>query len=156
MGPFEIKLYLANTINKEWDEQWPCESNAVYLVSEHRWEQTPTDKAHVLYIGSNTGTSSRFVTRIGDLIADMYGFYGEKTGHHSGGQTLWQWCNHRQIHPGDLWLAWAKTTCTRCAELHLYTSFSRAQKNDFNEHGLRNKNSPPACKLHNSIPAPTN
>ena len=90
IGPFQVKDYLANAINSGvWDERWPCVRDAVYLVSEHPWRLRPTDSTHVLYVGSNTGRSSRFVTRIGDLIADIHGSYGGGTGHHSGGQTLW-------------------------------------------------------------------
>src|SRR5580700_4006719 len=94
VGPFQIKTYLENAIEDGvWTRRWPCERGGVYLVSECQWEGSPTTDAHVLYVGSNTGESSRFVTRVGDLIADMHGFYGTKTGHHSGGQTLWRWCN---------------------------------------------------------------
>lgn len=105
-------------------------------------------RAEVLYIGSNTGSSSRFVTRVGDLIADMHGFWGGGTGHHSGGQTLWKWCNHNRVHPGDLWLAWAKSSCVRCDERRRYHEFPRATKDDFSTKGLLNKKSPPRCSQH--------
>jgi hypothetical protein len=40
-------------------------------------------------VGGNTGGAARFCTRIGDLVADMHGFFGNETGHHSGGITRW-------------------------------------------------------------------
>jgi hypothetical protein len=61
----------------------------VYIVSRRQWSKTPTDAAEPLYVGGNTGGAARFCTRIGDLVADMHGFFGNETGHHSGGITLW-------------------------------------------------------------------
>ena len=131
-----------------WRDRWPRERDAVYLVSEHQWTGQPDANAHILYVGGNTGETPRFVTRIGDLIADLFGFYGEATGHHCGGQTLWSWCEHHQFPPAKLWLAWGTSTCAHCAEKFLYDEFAKATKNLFDEKGLRNKISPPTCKAH--------
>src|SRR4051794_19543171 len=37
--------------------------------------------------GGTTGKSERFRTRVGDLLADLFGFYTTTTGHHSVGDT---------------------------------------------------------------------
>jgi hypothetical protein len=98
-GPFQIQTYLDNAISCElvWLDRSPRERDAVYLVSEREWQAQPDETAHILYVGGNTGTSSGFATRIGDLIAELLGFYGEPTGHHSGGQILWGWCDHQRF-----------------------------------------------------------
>lgn len=146
-GPFRIQTYLDNSISNDpvWQERWPRERDAVYIVSEHEWQQHTDPAAHILYVGGTTGSSSRFVTRIGDLLADLFGFYGVETGHHSGGQTLWKWCNHRRVPPATLWLAWGTSTCARCAESFLYRTLPKAARDDFDEQGLRNKIEPPVC-----------
>jgi hypothetical protein len=149
-GPFQIQTYLDNAVSRDlvWQERWPRERDAVYIVSERGWDGKPDEAAHLLYVGGNTGGSDRFVTRIGDLLADVFGFYGKETGHHSGGQTLWQWCDHHRFPPTKLWLGWGTSECARCAEKLLYDKFPKATKNVFDEKGLRNKISPPACPKH--------
>jgi hypothetical protein len=149
-GPFQIQTYLDNAISRDplWQDRWPRERDAVYVVSEREWNGQPDETAHILYVGGNTGDSARFATRIGDLIADIFGFYGQETGHHCGGRTLWQWCDHRQFPPARLWLGWGTSRCSRCAEKYLYDKFPKATKNVFDENGLRNKISPPACSRH--------
>src|SRR5262245_28676742 len=97
VGPFKIRDYLEKAIDE--DQVWPPESGGVYVVSLRRWNGRPTKQCDVLYVGSNTGASNRFITRIGDLIADMLGFWGEQTGHHSGGQSLWKYCREHGINP---------------------------------------------------------
>lgn len=149
-GPFTIQTYLDNAISREpvWGERWPRERDAIYVVSQHEWSGQPDERAHVLYVGGNTGQTSRFVTRIGDLLADMFGFFGEETGHHSGGQTLWRWCNHNNVRPTTLWLGWGTSECSRCSERFMFDTFARAPKDDLEAKGLRNKISPPACPIH--------
>jgi hypothetical protein len=149
-GPFKIQTYLDNAVSRDeaWTARWPRERDAVYLVSEREWNDQPDEAAHILYVGGNTGESSRFVTRIGDLLADLFGFFGQETGHHSGGQTLWHWCYHHGVRPTQLWLAWGTSECARCAERHLYSHLPRAPKGAFDAKGLRNKVSPPACPSH--------
>src|SRR5688572_23416864 len=86
-GPYPISDYLENAISdaKEWRRRWPPAGGAVYLVSRYAWTGAPTTEAQPLYVGGNTGGSQRFCTRIGDLVADMFGFFDGDTGHHSGG-----------------------------------------------------------------------
>lgn len=94
-GPCKIGDYLDNAITRtpSWDKLWPPSSNAVYLVSLKRWKKKPTRNCVPLYVGGTTGKSRRFCTRVGDLVADLFGFYVPgHTGHHSGGQSLHQWC----------------------------------------------------------------
>ena len=139
-GPFLVRDYLENAINDAWKQLWPPAADGVYLVSRHHWAAFPTESAEPLYVGGNTGRSERFCTRVGDLIADVHGFYDGDTGHHSGGQSLWRWCNKNRVKPGDLWLAWANNGhpwCAKCAERALYKAFKAT---------LENKNTPSGCR----------
>ncbi len=136
-GPFTIGALLERCL--ESDRPWPPESPGVYVVTRRYWEGEPDREAEILYVGGITGKSNRFVTRIGDLIADMYGFFGEDTGHHSGGQKLHRWCVTKQVHPSSLFVAW-KTDfpCARCAEYEVWEQL-KPQLNAI---------SPPRCKVH--------
>jgi hypothetical protein len=97
----------------------------VYVVSNLTWRGQPTKESDVLYVGSNTGESDRFITRIGDLIADMLGFWGQQTGHHSGGMRLWEYCHKNRINPLDLFLGWqVERPCVRCAEYDIFTALA--------------------------------
>lgn len=150
-----MKAYLEAAISRRvvWQRRWPPPGDAVYLVSRYQWSRSPTAAAEPLYIGGNTGASRRFCTRVGDLVADMFGFSGGGTGHHTGGQLLWKWCDANRVHPGDLWLGWATSRrwCGRCAETALYEAFPKAPKaelDDMKGRGLRNQKRPPRCKAH--------
>lgn len=133
-GAYQIGTMLKNCLNGEYP--WPQETRGVYVVSRRGWRKTPK---HVLYVGGLTGTSDRFLTRIGDLIADVYGFYGSTTGHHSGGQSINKWCIDSNVHPSDLFLGWkTHVQCLRCAETQAYTEFSP----------LLNRKRPPCCMGH--------
>lgn len=151
-GPFQIQAYLDNAIStsKVWESRWPPAGNAVYLVSCSAWRRSPSVDCGPLYVGGNTGSSERFCTRIGDLIADAFGFFGSETGHHSGGQSLWYWSNENRVHPGTLYLAWARgrgrTACARCAERYLFDAFPKARQSG--GAGLLNKRTPPRCPKH--------
>lgn len=70
----------------------------------------------IIYIGKSDSVKRR----IGDLIADIFGFYGDKVeekkkrGHHSGGQTIHQSITNKKkidkidiSSPFDLYLSWA-------------------------------------------------
>jgi len=137
IGPYTIDglldLFLAPS------QPRPPESKGVYVVSEKEWFRSPTKNCEILYVGSNTGKSKRFRTRIGDLIADMFGFFGEETGHHSGGIALNKYCQEKIISPKNLYIGWTQIDgCVRCAENQIYDD-------------LRPKlcsNRPPRCKLH--------
>jgi hypothetical protein len=115
-GAYRISTLLDACI--EDDHEWPPEHLGVYLVSRKPWKGTPTAKCEPLYVGSTTGRAARFCTRVGDLIADMFGFYGSMTGHSSGGQHLWEWCHQHRVKPGDLYIGWYTLDgmCPRCDE----------------------------------------
>jgi len=118
-GPFTIEDVLRDAILRQLP-QLP-EKDGVYVVSESAWSGQPTADTRILYVGSNTGKSARFRTRVGDMIADLFGFYGEETGHHSGGQSLHQYCLTNRVHPLSLWLGWlSDVPDTRECECHLY------------------------------------
>ena len=136
-GPFTIGALLEKCL--ESDRPWPPENPGVYVVTCKSWEGEPDEKAVILYVGSITGKSNRFVTRIGDLIADLYGFFGKDTGHHSGGRSLHEWCVTKRVHPSTLFVAW-KTDfpCARCAEYEVWEQLDPSE----------NQIKPPRCKLH--------
>jgi hypothetical protein len=56
---------------------WPPEDKGVYVVTVRGWSGAPTRAAEVPYVGP-TGQSRRFRTRIGDLVADMFGFWARR------------------------------------------------------------------------------
>ena len=64
----------------------PPKASSVYLFSEKPWRGTPTKSCIPLYVGGNAVNPDRFRTRVGDVIADLFGFYaGHNLGHSSGG-----------------------------------------------------------------------
>lgn len=146
IGPFKIGDLLANCLNDE--QAWPGNTRGVYLISLHEWRGVPNSKCEPLYVGGNTGKSNRFATRIGDLIADIFGFYGGGTGHHSGGQSLYDYCKKNDLHPSKLFIGWAEVeSCPRCAEVKLAMHLAplwNARKTP-----LLNKSRPPQCYDHN-------
>ncbi len=133
-GPYRI----GKLLDGQADRLVPA-SKGVYVVTQRRWKDAPTIRARPLYVGGNTSrTSARFRTRIGDLLADLFGFYSSRTeeaklgltrrGHHSGGKKLHLWCRKEERDPRDLYIGWAtpkrpKAWCGRCEEdavfLHL-------------------------------------
>jgi hypothetical protein len=116
---------------------------SVYIVSRLPWQTEPTLASQPLYVGGLLNDWPRFRTRIGDLVADMFGFFGEvgKKGHHSGGQSLHRYCIEKGLSPRDLYIGWAKNIeCHRCAEIAVYDRLSP----------LLNKNRPAACEIHGS------
>jgi hypothetical protein len=137
-GPYTIRRLLEGTIGK--DAHWPPPDGLVYVVTRERWISQPSEKSGVLYVGGNTGPGGRFWTRVGDLIADMFGFYGDrKTGHHSGGRRLHEWCRDNAINPMDLYIGWkVGKGCKRCAEIDAYAQLCPGC----------NKNRPARCKTH--------
>lgn len=83
VGPVTIDTLLENGVKGL--QPWPPGADGVYLVSKKGWVRRPDRVCNPLYVGSNTGKSMRFRTRIGDLVADIFGFFVEgETGHHSG------------------------------------------------------------------------
>lgn len=118
----------------------PPESKSVYFISKNQWNGEPTNDCNPIYVGSNTGESMRFRTRIGDLIADMFGFFGAETCHHSGGKAIHKYCNVNNLNPKKLYIGWVENCdCVRCTENNLYTQFQSF---------LLNKKRPPRCNEH--------
>ncbi len=145
-GPFLFRELLEGCLSDE--QPWPPGSRGVYVVSQKKWKGAPGTACHPLYVGGNTGASPRFCTRIGDLIADLYGFF-DSTGHHSGGQSLFGWCKSNAVHPGSLFIGWATRDpwCDRCAEVELVNQLARSWED---RRSLLNKKRPPACRVHDS------
>ena len=114
VGPFQVRDLLERCTLPS--QAWPPEDRGVYLVSRGRWKVTPTQKCDPLYVGGITGRSARFCTRVGDLIADLLGFYGASTGHSSGGQSLHRWCTDNGVNPLDLFLGWYHLPDMSCRE----------------------------------------
>lgn len=137
IGPFEIQKLLDHCIDGVVPA--PPESGSVYVVTQRPWKIQPNPDFGMLYVGGNTGRSARFRTRIGDLLADAFGFFGTETGHSSGGQSLHQWCRTNQINPLRLYIAWVKRCkCHRCLEIELFRELSP----------LLNKVAPSRCNVH--------
>jgi hypothetical protein len=137
VGPFAIEDLLRHSIDESYSR--PPESGSAYMVTLHSWQGRPTIECRPLYIGGNTGRSKRFRTRIGDLLADLFGFFGEETAHHSGGQSLHRYCRENNINPLELHIAWVKMAeCHRCLEVDLYSRLKP----------LLNRRVPPKCSDH--------
>lgn len=134
-GPYQITKLLRQ-INLR-----PPEENGIYLISRKMWRQEPSIRCFPLYIGSNSGRVTSFRMRIGDLIADMFGFYGtDEVGHHSGAQRLHEYCLQENISPKQLYIGWTEghDVCLRCAENQYYDSLTP----------LFNMNRPERCRQH--------
>jgi hypothetical protein len=117
----------------------PPAADSVYLISGKPWKNSPDHSCDPLYVGGNTGKSERFRTRVGDLIADMFGFYNADRGHSSGGQSLHAYCKKENINPKELHIGWLHhSDCRRCAEVEW---FERLQPK-------LNKKRPSKCKTH--------
>jgi hypothetical protein len=141
-GPFRLRDLLDQV--HEGSVPRAPEKGSAYLVSGTNWKGVPTEQCDPLYVGGITGGSPRFRTRIGDLVADMFGFFGtgKSNGHHSGGKSLYKWCIQNQINPMDLYLGWVEQTkCHRCLEVALVCEMKP----------LLNRNTPPRCTLHKIV-----
>jgi hypothetical protein len=137
VGPFRLREYLEKSVDD--DQAWPPQRGGVYVVSSLVWRGQPSTTDDLLYVGGNTGESDRFITRIGDLIADMLGFWGDQTGHHSGGIRLWEYCRENRINPLDLFLGWqVERPCVRCAEYDLFVALAPKL----------NRKRPARCSVH--------
>ncbi len=137
VGPFEVRGLLAHCIDDSMP--LPPESGSAYLVSCHSWISDPDARCEPLYVGGNTGQSARFRTRLGDLVADLFGFFGGETGHHSGGQSLHRWCRENRVDPLTLHLAWVnRCSCHRCLEIEIVRELSP----------VLNRKAPARCGVH--------
>ena len=141
IGPFRIDELLNRCFESSFPK--PPEANGLYLISTKAWNGQPTKDCDPLYVGSNTGKSKRFRTRIGDLIADTFGFFGTETAHHSGGQTLYGYCQKENLNPKQLYIGWlAGCDCMRCVENDIYDelqpSLNKSRPTRCNEHKSQN------------------
>ena len=84
----------------------------------------------------------RFRTRVGELIAHMFGFFVEGTASgskHSGGRSLFHYCSKKRLDPRELYIGWLENcTCYRCAENEVYDQLEP----------LLNKQRPGRCTEH--------
>jgi hypothetical protein len=118
-GAFRVRDYLERSIAP--DQVWPPEAAGVYVVTKLPWRGQPSSECQILYVGSNPNNSEQLRNRIGLLIKDMLGFWGDLTGSHSGGQTLWSYCERERINPLDLYFGWISVVpCSRCAEWYFF------------------------------------
>lgn len=159
VGPFQIRKLLETAFNANADKWKPPAQGSAYLVTRRTWRSNPKSASVPLYVGGITGKSHRFRTRIGDLLADAFGFYTETTGHSSGGQSLHDWCCENRVNALDLYIAWV--TGTRCHKRFVCTTFSILNSIAFIRATVRviNQNQPlrfpnPAIRLGNR-PAPS-
>ncbi len=136
-GPYTISTLLKNCLKEGIPR--PPERDSVYLVSRRKWAESPTQKSVPLYVGSTTGVSARFRTRVGDVVADLFGFFGSETGHSSGGRSLHRYCRENGIHPNKLFIAWQdRCACARCEENRHFDSLRP----------LLNQRRPSRCAAH--------
>ena len=137
VGPYTIDQLMDNCLDHGFQDL--PESNGVYLISHNTWPGEPTRACVPLYVGSNTGRSARFRTRVGDLFADMFGLFTIETGHSSGGQMLYDYCVLQKLNPKKLWLGWIEEcSCVRCGENAVYNAL----------HPWLNRKQPPRCSDH--------
>ena len=134
VGPFLVRDLLAHSIDDSVPP--PPEHGSAYLVSKNAWSGTPTSRCAPLYVGGNTGQSARFRARLGDGLADAFGFWVPRPGHHSGGESVHRWCRDNRINPLSLYRAWVARY--RCLEVDLVRSLSP----------ILNRKNPARCKVH--------
>jgi hypothetical protein len=137
VGPFQVRTMLEQCMDDS--QPWPKEQPGIYVVTLRAWQGQPIGESEPLYVGGNPQNPKHLLNRTGFLIKDMLGFFGEETGSHSGGQSLWFYCRENGIHPLDLYLAWAENvTCSRCSEVLYYEKLTPSF----------NHNRPASCKVH--------
>jgi hypothetical protein len=140
VGPFQIRRLLESCLDPSAAR--PPETGSAYLVTKFGWQAEPTQECVPLYVGGTTGNSLRFRTRIGDLIADAFGFFTSATGHHSGGQHIREWTLTNQVSPLELYISWIEgTACPRCLEIRLHRELKP----------ILNRNAPSRCIEHGSF-----
>lgn len=137
IGPITIDRLLDGALDSSVPR--PPIQPSVYVISREPWAEQPTENSEPLYVGGNTSNSLLFRTRIGSLVADMFGFFGGPKGHHSGGQTLYRYCVQAGIDPRELYIGWVEDIdCHRCEENRVYDELGPAL----------NKNRPAKCREH--------
>ena len=137
IGPYTIEKLLDSFSTPP--HYIPPESNGVYLVSKEPWVTCPTKECIPLYVGSNTGRSKCFRTRIGLLIGTMFGFFNYETCMHCGGKKICEYCNENNINPKELFIGWYEnSSCNRCDENRFYDELNpclnRRQPNRCRDH----------------------
>jgi hypothetical protein len=148
VGPFAVRTMLDRCLDDSFLH--PPDAGSAYFVSQRRWETFPSSACGPLYIGGNTSQSPYFRTRIGSLIADLFGFFNESEmkGHHTGAMSVHQWCRANGVHPSKLFIGWVKPgPCHRCLEYYLYLKFS------VEPNRLLNVKAPAECKDHERYPS---
>jgi hypothetical protein len=147
--PIQIKKLILECVELAGDDPtvWPPETASVYIVTHKEWhgeDQQPTTANKPAYVGSNSKNPKLFRRRVGDLIADLFGFCGEKLGHHAGAMRMHRHFRQLKIPPHDLYIAWAvKLDCTKCLERGLIQTFKK-EENDPTK--FFNKSVPSICK----------
>jgi hypothetical protein len=137
IGPFQIRTLLEFCLDDAVPK--PPLASSAYLLTKAKWQLNPSADSAPLYVGGNTGKSARFRTRVGDLLADAFGFYSAETGHHSGGQEIHKWCRQNQVNPLELHIAWIEgAECNRCLEDRLFRKCKP----------ILNRVIPSRCKTH--------
>jgi hypothetical protein len=140
VGPLTIDQLLDGSLDGSCPK--PPEANGVYLISQKRWNGSPTPDCTPLYVGGNERNPKLFRKRIGDLIADMFGFFSpgvDNAGHHGPAQRLHDYCGQHRINPKSLYIGWLKNcTCYRCVENDLYDKLKPSI----------NKKRPGRCQRH--------
>ena len=140
VGPFQIKEFLKKSLDKK--QPLPTGKKGIHLVTKKKWQGTPSKKCEPMYVGGVTGDSDRLLSRVGELVAAMFGLYSKNTKTHTGGQlisTHFRRTEEKEYHPLGLWIAWrTDITCNRCAEKKVYDEIRP----------WCNERSPPFCNKH--------
>lgn len=140
VGPFTIDRLLDTCLDE--GEPKPPRANGVYLVSRRSWTDAPTRDSMPLYVGANSRNPQLFRKRVGDLVADVFGFFSPgipNGGHHIPVQRLHDYCKDEQLNPKQLYIGWVENCdCVRCVEGSVYEELDP----------LLNINHPPKCNDH--------
>jgi hypothetical protein len=149
IGPYQVRFLLESCLEVDARHN-PPDNPSAYFVSQFTWQSFPTIDCVPLYVGGITGDSPRFRTRIGDLLADAFGFYNHdnpRIGHSSGGQSIHSWCSKYHVVPLDLYIAWiGQTDCHRCLEFNLHCFWDAELRKAGRK--LLNRRTPPECPDH--------
>jgi hypothetical protein len=137
VGPFRLRDYLEMAADPK--QVRPPEYKGVYILSQRPWVGVPTKDDSILYVGGNTTEWGYFRRRVGDLVADVLGFFNKEFGHNPGGQSAWRFCRRNHLKPLDLYLGWVEGVhCPMCAEKEVYEKLGSAL----------GRRAPPRCKIH--------
>ena len=136
-APHQIGRLLCNTTNE--GVEFPPNNGTVYVLTRtRRFAQQEHGLPNVLYVGGRRA-ENRFRIRIGDLIADMLGFFYEhRPTRHCAGREVRDWCRSHGIDPSRLYLWWKTGGCPRCGEITAFDDL----------HPKLNNRRPPRCDQH--------